>query len=247
MWTDLIHYAEATSTNDLARDHATNGADEGTLVVADYQAAGRGRKGRVWFAPPGTSLLCSLILRPPSSVAHSAWLTLAGGIAVVDALSELTDLQPRLKWPNDVLIGGLKVAGVLAESFREGNGTVCVLGVGINVNQQVEQFPSELADQATSLALQAGREYRPADLLEPLRQAFKGYYDRLLADDAETLRQRWCDLDLTIGHPVEVTSPTGDYRGRACAIDEYGALWVEDLSGEAKRVVVGDVSVRIAE
>lgn len=244
MWTEVIAYEEATSTNDLARDHAARGAPEGSAVIAAWQAEGRGRMGRRWFAGPGKSLLASFILRPPAQVARSAWLTLAGGLAVADAVRDLTELDPGLKWPNDVYVGGRKLAGVLAEIYRSGGEPVCVLGIGVNVNETVEDLPDEIRDTATSLLIQSGREWRIDELFCAVRKALRAGYERLLAEDQESLRQRWHEHDLTLGRQVVVETPEGEFRGKAAALDEYGALWVEDVNGAPRKVVVGDVTIR---
>lgn len=244
MWSEIIRYAEATSTNDLARDHARLGAPEGTVVVAAWQAAGRGRKHRGWTAPPGKALLCSVILRPPPSVARSAWLTLAAGVATAEAVRGLTELEARLKWPNDVRCGGRKLAGILTETWREERETVAVVGIGLNLNQETEDFAGELSTAASSLKLLTGREWAAQDLLDVIRAGFQSLYERLCSDDTDTLRRRWSELDETIGRAVVVETGDSEYRGKATSVDEYGALWVEDADGEPQRIVVGDVSLR---
>jgi BirA family biotin operon repressor/biotin-[acetyl-CoA-carboxylase] ligase len=245
MWGEVIRYAEATSTNELARDHARRGAGEGTAIVAAFQARGRGRRGRVWEAPPGKALLVSFVLRPPAYAAHSAWLTLAGGVAAARAVRDLTGRDARLKWPNDVLFEGKKVGGVLAESYRVAE-TVCILGLGLNANQSLEEMTGELAETATSLLIATGGEWSVEALLDGVTGHLQELYGHLVRGDNEAVRAAWRELDNTVGRLVEVDSPEGRWSGRATDIDEYGALVVEQ-EDVARRVTVGDVTVRFAE
>lgn len=243
-WTEVIRYAEVTSTQTLARDHARRGAPEGTAVVAGHQRDGRGRRGRRWLDVPNTSLLVSFVLRPEPRWARSAWLTLLGGIATARTLRDLYSVDARLKWPNDVHLDGAKVAGVLTEIYPDGDGAVCLVGVGINVLQSEADFGPELRDEATSLRLATGRGDAPLTLLEPLRARLREEYETLLRNNLRELRSRWQELDTTLGRTVVVETPQGELRGRADSIDDLGALTIENGEGEPQRVVVGDVSVR---
>src|SRR5581483_2965854 len=168
-WRRIEWRAEIDSTQRLARDLARAGAEEGTCVVAEAQSAGRGRLGRTWHSPPGTNLYCSVVLRPPLAPAAVPQLALVAGVAVAAAVAETTTLSAEIKWPNDVLVGGRKVAGILTELEAELERVRFVI-VGIGVNLNTTAFPAELAERATSLALASGR---PVD-----RAAFTG---RLLA------------------------------------------------------------------
>lgn len=244
MWGEVIRYAELTSTNDLARDHAARGAAEGTTLVADYQVNGRGRQGKEWVAAPGTALLCSVILRPPTAVSRSAWLTLLAGVAAARAVRLLTALEARLKWPNDVRVGGRKVAGVLTETFRGEDSGVAVVGLGMNLTQQADDFPPELAETATSLQLAGGRSPQRDEVLKVYRRELQELYGNLCDGRIALLTEAWLDLDETIGRQVAVDSPDGQWHGRASRIDEQGALWIEDAVGDPRRIVAGDVSIR---
>lgn len=247
MWGKVIRYAEVTSTNDLARDHARLGVGEGTALQAAHQSAGRGRLGRVWEAPANRALLCSVILRPPAALAHSAWLTLIGGVAVAEALREHCDQPGALKWPNDVRLDGRKVAGILTETVREGDACLAILGLGLNVNQTPEEFSPEILGLATSLRLTSGREWEVNELLDEVLRHLRSAYNTLLEGDIEALRRHWLELDETVGRQVIVDAPDGQWRGRAATIDEHGALWIEDAVGDPRRIVVGDVSIRFED
>jgi BirA family biotin operon repressor/biotin-[acetyl-CoA-carboxylase] ligase len=148
-------------------------APEGTLVVAEEQTAGRGRLGRRWFAPAGTSLLCSLQLRPPVAPERLPELTSVASRACAEAIASLTGLEPELKFPNDVLVAGRKVAGILAEAREER----VVLGIGVNVNVPAEELPQEVDLAATSLLVETGREIDRAALLAELLERLERRYD----------------------------------------------------------------------
>lgn len=243
---DVVRYDEVTSTNDLARDHARRGAPELSVVCARYQAAGRGRQGRSWLAPAGTSLLVSIILRPPPTLARSAWLTLAGGVAVAEAVRGTCDLPARLKWPNDVRLNGFKVAGVLTDSFRHEGTAHAVVGIGLNVTQTAEQLAPDLPEASSLNAVAAGAgSWQPDELLQPVRERFGELYQELLRADFVAVRRRWETLDETVGRAVSVTTGESTWRGRATRVDDYGALWIEDEAGELRQVIAGDVTIRL--
>ncbi len=183
----LLAYASVDSTQAVCRDLAGTGAPEGTVVVADHQTAGRGQRGRSWIAPPGRALLFSCLFRPPLPVARWPELTLAGATAVAEALEAQCGLVPRLKWPNDVLVGERKLAGVLAEGVA-GPAPFVVLGVGINVAQRDEDWPPELRGQAVSLA-ELGHAIGRARLLAAVLGRLAARYEALL-DGGATLPRR---------------------------------------------------------
>ncbi len=169
------------STNTTAMAAGRRGEEEGLCVLADRQAAGRGRRGRVWASPPGLGLYTSILLRPAMRPPGGSLLTLAAGVAVVEAIEKEAGLLPRLKWPNDVLLGGRKVAGILTEMATEGARVACtVVGVGINVNQRQEDFPAGLAETATSLRLACGRAFARGDLAAALYNRLDVLVRRLL-------------------------------------------------------------------
>jgi BirA family biotin operon repressor/biotin-[acetyl-CoA-carboxylase] ligase len=152
-------------------------AQEGTVAVAEEQTEGRGRLGRRWFAAPGTSILCSIVLRPPVETERLPELSLVAGAAVAEAIEAVTRLRPELKFPNDLLIGGRKVCGILAEA-REGR---VVLGIGVNVNMTAEQLPAEVDTPATSLLVETGAEVDRAELLVTILERLEHDYDAWLA------------------------------------------------------------------
>ena len=243
MWGKVIRYAEVTSTNDLARDHARRGETEGTAVCAHYQTAGRGRRGREWQAPAGSSLLVSFVLRPPSYLAQSAWLTLAGGVAAAKAAAAVSGRPVRLKWPNDLLLDGKKVGGILTETHAG----AAVVGIGINVAQQADDFPTELLSQATSLSLAAGQPVAAVEVLAALAREFEVVYTDLVRSGHDSVQRAWRQLDDTLGRVVQVQSAQETFTGQATDLDDQGALWVLREDGEAHRVVAGDVSICLGD
>lgn len=215
-----IHYAETTSTNDRAWEQARRGAPEGTLITADYQTQGRGRRGRRWSAPPRTSLLFSVLLYPRLPFEQTSLLTLAGGIAAARAIQVTTGLNARLKWPNDVLLNGRKVGGVLTETEWEGPIIArAVLGVGLNVNVAVDEWPSELHDRATSLLIELGQPVSREVLLKACLQELETLYEALRQPEGRaTVLTVWRSLDVTRGQWVQREAGEEKWRGRSDTI-----------------------------
>jgi BirA family transcriptional regulator, biotin operon repressor / biotin---[acetyl-CoA-carboxylase] ligase len=214
-----LHLRATTSTNDRARELAQAGAPHGTLVTAAEQTAGRGRQGRTWTAPPGSALLLSVVLRDPPAL-----LPLAAALAV----AEVAGAGAQIKWPNDVLLDGRKVAGILAEG-RPQDGWA-VLGVGLNVALRIEDLPPELHETAGTLGLE------PADL-EPTLDRLLAALERALALDEATLLDAYRARDALRGREVSWT--TG--RGRAAGIDGEGRLVVELAEGGRTALSAGEV------
>jgi BirA family transcriptional regulator, biotin operon repressor / biotin---[acetyl-CoA-carboxylase] ligase len=221
------------STQAVAFDLAERGAADGTAVIANTQTAGRGRRGRAWHDEPGESLLLSIVVRPRLAVPDLPKLSLATAVAVAEAIEVTTALAARLKWPNDVLVNGRKVAGILLES-RIGDEPVVVAGIGVNLRQR--EFPRELADAATSLDLEGGRAIEREALLDAVLDAFDRWKARLEREGFAPLRERWLGLADTIGRAVTV----GDEGGVAVDLAEDGAL-VLRRAGRLQRVFAGEV------
>lgn len=217
-----VHLRRTESTNTVARDLAARGAVHGTLVTAAQQTAGRGRQGRGWSSPPGTALLCSWVIRGAGQPAPL--LSLAAGVAVAD----LVGAHAQLKWPNDVLIGGRKVSGILVEGRPQEHWAV--LGIGINVALRIEQLPEELRDRAATLGLNT------ADI-EPTLRRLQAILERwLLAPDQEVLDAvRACDA--LLDRPVRWEQGSGTGAG----IDDAGRLLVRLSDGQSVALDAGEV------
>jgi BirA family biotin operon repressor/biotin-[acetyl-CoA-carboxylase] ligase len=241
-------HAVVDSTNRLAMDRAEAGAGRGLLVVADRQTAGRGRRGRSWSAEAGESLLLSVVVRPPSSVDRWEWLPLAAAVAVARAVRETVRTAPapriRVKWPNDVLVEGLKVAGILVErrSANGGPGSA-VVGVGLNVNQ--ERFPAELAGSATSLRMASGRRLDRSRVAVRLVDELDRALDAWARGD-QSIRTSYRDLLEGVGRPVEVRRFEGDdvVPGILEGVDESGCLRLRTRSG-VRIFAAGDITFRV--
>jgi BirA family biotin operon repressor/biotin-[acetyl-CoA-carboxylase] ligase len=227
---------EVDTTQAVARDLADAGATEGTVVVAEHQRAGRGRSGRSWLDRPGENLLLSLILRPTIRAAEVPQLALLAAVGVAEAIEQVTGLGPAIKWPNDLLLVGRKCAGILAEAASDGAiVTRAILGVGINVNQR--EFPVELADGATSLALVLGWPVDRRALLAAVLARLEHWYEILRDDGFKPIHPEWCRRSVTLGREVAA----GEIRGTAIALDHDGALVVRLPSGVTGRLVAGEV------
>ncbi len=236
-----IHYFETIgSTNDEARRLAGSGAAAGTIVVADEQTAGRGRLGRTWEAPQGSSLLLSTIFRPTLPPDRVQRLVMACGLAVIEGCEALADVQIDVKWPNDLQIGGKKVCGILPESAIIGSRFEWVIvGIGINVARQFEA-PNPLADTATSLQMETGKPVDRAGLLGEIMQRLNRWHNRL---EEQALLQAWTGRCVTLGRRVQVGSGSSVIKGRAETINETGALVIRDNTGEPRCVAAGEATL----
>jgi BirA family biotin operon repressor/biotin-[acetyl-CoA-carboxylase] ligase len=222
-------YPQVESTNDIALAWAAEGAPPGAVVVADAQTRGRGRLGRMWYAPPGTALMCSTILRPPPE--HTAQVNMLGALAVCEAVEALGGLV-SLKWPNDVLLDGRKLAGILTEAAWHDNQLAAVaLGIGINI--RVDFAGTPYADTAISLEPTLGRKLDRAELLAGLLERLETWAGHW----GNTLLAAWRGRLATLGQMVQV----GNVRGVAEAVDARGALLVRGDDGVLHTVVAGDV------
>jgi BirA family biotin operon repressor/biotin-[acetyl-CoA-carboxylase] ligase len=218
------------STNRYLLDEARRGAPEGLVAVADFQTAGRGRRGRGWVAPPGASLLVSVLLRPALAPEQTPLVAMACGVAMVDAVALVAGFTPGLKWPNDLVVRDRKLVGILAE--RDGDAVV----VGAGVNVEWHEFPPELAETATACNLEAGHSVDRRELLT----AFLAELDRGYADLAGVIGEYRLRLT-TLGRRVRVERSGGDLVGRAVGIGDTGQLQIEDDHGDVLEVHVGDV------
>jgi BirA family transcriptional regulator, biotin operon repressor / biotin---[acetyl-CoA-carboxylase] ligase len=240
-----VHWLDTTtSTNDVAAHLAELGAAEGTTVAADAQTAGRGRLGRAWFSPPGAGLYVSIVLRPPGDLSTrsnpSAFLTLASGVAIAEGVRAGTGLPAEIKWPNDVMIGKRKLAGILAEAAAQGDRLQHVI-VGFGVNLQNTSFPLELADRATSIEAETSRRADRAQIFTQILIAFAARYRDLQAGRFDAILSAWRALAPSLPSSwVEWDTAAGVMRGRAEDIDEHGALMVR-VGNNMERLVAGEV------
>lgn len=241
---NLVYYDSTDSTNTRARRLAEEGAPHGTLVVADSQTAGKGRRGRHWEAPAGTGIWMTLVLKPDILPQSASMLTLVAALAVAEGIRRTTGLEAAIKWPNDIVCSGKKVCGILTEMSTEAEWIrYVIIGVGINVN--IEHFPEELSEKATSLKLELGRQVKRSELTGAVMTAFEHYYAVFAGSgDLSGLTDTYNGWSANVGRTVEVLDPAGTYCGEALGIDSQGALLVKCSEGEVKSVISGEVSVR---
>jgi BirA family biotin operon repressor/biotin-[acetyl-CoA-carboxylase] ligase len=230
------------STNLFARRLAEAGAPEGEMVFAEEQTQGRGRLGRTWFSPRGLNLYFSLILRPAFPPVQACQITLMAAVALAETLEAAIGTAPEIKWPNDILYAGKKLAGVLTESVCEGKSVrFVILGIGVNVNLPVASLPGALRECATSLLDMTGRQWERVKLAGLLIQGLDRCYKNLTDDGFGAMTTRWERYFGLKGRDVEVRMLNQIMRGVAMGIDGDGALMVRERNGVMQRVLAGDV------
>ena len=238
-----VHFArEIDSTNLWIKRLAKEGAPEGTLALAEFQSAGRGRLGRSWEVPEGTSVMMSILLRPKFEPQYAPTLTLVMGMAVAKAVKSL-GFDVSIKWPNDVVVSHKKICGILTEmGVRDGKIDYAVIGVGINVN--IKEFPEEMVDKATSLYLESGKEFDRSQIPGLVMEAFEEYYEKFAATcDLRGLKEEYESILANYNQPVRVLAKE-PYEGVARGITDGGELLVEKTDGTIVAVSAGEVSVR---
>ena len=222
----IIALERTSSTNDVAWAEALSGAAEGTVVFAEEQTAGRGRMGRQWVSPPRSGLLMSLILRPDLEVQQGNLLTVMSAVAVAQALREHLHLQARIRWPNDITIKERKVAGILVEGRSLATGSAFVLGIGVNVNTKAEDFPHDLRETATSLALEMAGPVSRVDMARWLLAALDRWYRDLRSGDYGRIARCWRRLSSTMGERVVLVENGREFRGRVLDLSMEDGLIV---------------------
>jgi len=240
-----VHFLKETgSTNADAVRFLEEGEAHGTLVVADRQTAGRGRRGRSWESPSGASVYMTLALKPEFGPGQASMLTLVMALAVSEAISSVCGLKAGIKWPNDIVVNRKKVCGILTEMNMEADYIrSVVIGVGINVNQKV--FPEEIRDTATSLSIEKGEEISRAELIASVMAHFERHYEQFVQDqNLSGIKQAYEEGLVNRNRKVRVLDPKGEYEGIAEGITDTGELMVRMDDGSIAEVYAGEVSVR---
>ncbi|HSN90227.1 MAG TPA: biotin--[acetyl-CoA-carboxylase] ligase [Anaeromyxobacteraceae bacterium] len=237
----VLHcYEEVSSTSDLARDLAEEGAGHGEVVIAESQTAGRGRRGRTWISPPRRNLYLSVVLRPELPPGRASELTLVASVALCDALRQ-AGVDAGIKWPNDVLASGRKIGGMLTELAAEPDRVSwVVIGIGVNVNARAEDFPDDVRGEATSVLLERGQPAPRALFAAALLTTLERWLDRHAEEGFGPVRDAWRERNVTLGREVTVRMDGREIAGRAEDLDEGGALLVRTAAG-VERVLAGDV------
>jgi BirA family transcriptional regulator, biotin operon repressor / biotin---[acetyl-CoA-carboxylase] ligase len=238
---DIVHYFRIGSTNAVALTLAAEGAEHGTVVVAEEQTAGRGRLGRAWFSEKGSGIYASIVLRPPLSPAAAPVLTLMAGLAAHKAVSSTTGLTVDIRWPNDLLVNGKKVCGILTEMSAELDRLhAVVLGIGINVNHSL--MPPELENIATSLRMEAHRAISRVPVLAALLRELERYYQLLLKGGNTAITERWeAASSFAHGKRVRVVTGAGEAQATTMGVEPSGALKIQYDDGRAESLIAGEV------
>lgn len=240
---ELFCFDEIDSTNTKAKELAEQGYPSGTLVVADRQIAGRGRRGRSWDSPAGIGIFMTLLLKPDINPNNASMLTLVTALATAQAISDVTGAEAKIKWPNDIVINGKKVCGILTEMSAQFDYiNHIVIGIGINVHN--ESFPEEIRETASSLLLESGKRIHRADLIARFLERFEaGYAIFLQTEDLEGLMKDYNALLVNIQKQVRILDPKEPFEGKAIGITKRGELIVDTWESR-KLVSSGEVSVR---
>lgn len=241
---NLIYLDETDSTNIQAGILARQGAPSGTVVLAESQTAGRGRRGRAWESPKESAIYMSLLVRPRIQPEHASMLTLVMGLSVVEGIRETEQIETQIKWPNDVVLNKKKIAGILTEMSMDGGEIAhVIIGVGVNVN--TPEFPPELEDKATSFVKAVGRRVDRKRLTEAILQCFDKNYELFLkTEDFTGLKERYEKVLVNRNQPVRVLEPGNEYSGIAVGVNDRGELLVAKEDGSIQQVYAGEVSVR---
>lgn len=236
------------STNALAKEEALNGAPEGLLVLAETQTNGRGRRGRSWISQSGKGIWSSLVLRPEVSPMEASKLTIIASVAVIKTIEKVYNLVAGIKWPNDIVLEGKKIAGILTELSADVERiNHVILGIGINVSQEEADFPKELQPFASSLYLSTGAFMPRQRILQVLLQEFEVLYEGFLRGEFASILNEWRRYSVTIGKEVVVDRIKDQVTGIAIDVDADGVLLVQREDGTLERIVAGDVSLRRRE
>jgi BirA family biotin operon repressor/biotin-[acetyl-CoA-carboxylase] ligase len=239
---DIRVFSETTSTNDIVEKLARDGVKEGVVVFAESQTKGRGRLGRKWISPAHKGLWFSILLRPDLRPQEATQLTVASATALRRAIESETGLKPEIKWPNDILIGGKKAAGILTELNAELDKVrYVILGIGMDVNLDAGEFPADLKKTATSLKIETGETVSRAELAVAILRELDFDYARIGGGKFPAVADEWESGCATIGKNVTVHIGDRKIRGRAESLDDDGALLVRSEHGHLERITGGDV------
>lgn len=239
----IIYEEKMDSTNIWAKRLGEQKAENGTVVVTQYQTAGRGRHGNVWISPVGNCYL-SLLLKPKILVERASMLTLVSALAVAKTIRQIAKLDTMIKWPNDIIVNGRKLCGILTESSTDMQFiNYVVVGIGINCNQT--EFVEEIEQMATSIRLETGKEVDCAELLGTFLNIFEEYYETFLeTQDLSKMMEEYNNLLVNRGKEVKILEREKERILTAIGIEENGELLVEDKQGKKEKIISGEVSVR---
>ena len=241
---EIYDFSEIDSTNVIAKARAREGAGEGVVFIAESQTGGKGRLGKNWVSPSGTGIWMSVVVRPEIVPQEVSGITLVVGLAICKAIREVTDLPAYIKWPNDIVVNGKKVCGILTEMSAEiDRVNYVIIGIGINVN--TTKFPKELQEVATSIKIESGVQYRRKDIVAKVLMFFEEYYQQYIQGQSLVgILDAYKSLCITLKNEVSIINKSQSYRATPVDIDESGALVVKKEDGTRETITSGEVSVR---
>ncbi len=241
----VVHYEESVETTQkIAHTLANEGTPEGTLVVAEEQLGGKGRLARNWYSPKYSGIWMSLILRPAIPFHQAPQLTLLAAVAVAQAIEGVTDLQPQIKWPNDILINRKKVTGILIELQAESDRIHSVIiGIGMNINQQKSDFPEDLQETATSLLIEGNKKVSRATMIQEVLVRLEVLYEQFLVEGFLPIKKLWENYAISLGQEIKATTVNHTIIGKALGITEEGVLLLEDHSGKVHSIYSADIHI----
>jgi BirA family biotin operon repressor/biotin-[acetyl-CoA-carboxylase] ligase len=238
----VYYVPEISSTNTYALTLCSKGAKDGTLVITNYQTHGRGRQRRSWRAPRGKALLFSLLLTPPSGLRGLQLLTIIAAVSVCEAIRQLYGLAVSIKWPNDILIDGRKVCGILTElTSKSGKTAAVVVGIGININQKVSELPRVAGTPATSLLIERGEKTSRLELLPRVLERFEHYYRQFCKDQRDQVINQWRRLSSTQGKQLSIQTLEQSFIGTAVDIEADGGLVIRKDNGFMVKLFSADI------
>ena len=239
---EIIYVEETESTNNDAFDLATKGVDEGWVVIAGRQLGGKGRRGKIWSSPGGQNIYLSVVLRPEVSSKRASLLNILAAVSVAETIDDYVPKGVSVKWPNDVLVNGKKISGILLEMGSEGGSkNFYIIGVGININCSKGDLPEEVSDIATSLYIELGSEVDVKEFLYKLFHRMDNWYGKYTSLEFGDIIDRFKNFCETIGRRIKIEVGGGDISGVAIGIDSNGFLIIEDDDGDIHKAVSGDL------
>ncbi|MBU9723919.1 MULTISPECIES: biotin--[acetyl-CoA-carboxylase] ligase [Bacillaceae] len=242
LFKEISYHEEVESTQNIAQKLINQGAGSGTVVIANEQTSGRGRLGRDWFSPKDKGIWMSLILKPEITLREAPQLTLLAAVAVTRAISSVCSISSEIKWPNDILVDGKKVCGILTEMQADPDRIKSVIiGIGINVNQT--DFPSSIANIATSLAKARGEQVERSELIIQILNEFQWLYEAYLAKGFSFIKPLWEVNAISIGKKIVATTAQGRLTGIAEGINDEGVLILRDDNGKVHHIYSGDITI----
>lgn len=243
---NVVFEKSVTSTQEIAHRLASQGVQEGTVVVSDEQLGGKGRLGRAWYSPIGTGIWMSLILKPKIPPQKAPQLTLLAAVAVIRGIKKTTSLECDIKWPNDILLNGKKLVGILTEMQADPDQIHSVIiGIGINVNQDI--FPEEIKQIATSLKLEKGEELNRANIMQGIMQEFEWLYELFLNEGFLSIKEMWEAHAITIGRRIIARTINASLEGFAKGITDDGVLLLEDDLGTIHKIYSADIEFNVTK